>query len=210
MHRHRRRRRGWRHGAGIVQGADGLSQRRHRQHRESADDRRFGRVQAREKDAGEAIAAGGRRNRKNPARGLDRSVQRQLAQHDDVRDIAPLDRALRGEDAEGYRQVEGSAGLAQVGGREIDRNAVRGNSNPELRIALFTRSRLSRTLASGRPTMVNPGMPKDTSTSTCTGAASTPNTEAVRRQASIAVAGASRGRGCVKRLQRLTGVSGEA
>src|SRR6185436_5727719 len=59
-----------------------------------------------------------------------------------------------------------------------------GNSNPELRIALRTRSRLSRTLASGRPTIVNIGRPKDTSTSTCTGKASTPNTAAVRRHAS--------------------------
>ena len=59
-----------------------------------------------------------------------------------------------------------------------------GNSNPELRIALRTRSRLSRTLASGRPTIVNTGMPKDTSTSTCTGQASTPITAAVRRHAS--------------------------
>ena len=41
-----------------------------------------------------------------------------------------------------------------------------GKSNPELRIALRTRSRLSRTLASGRPTMVNAGKPNDTSTST--------------------------------------------
>ena len=32
-----------------------------------------------------------------------------------------------------------------------------GNSKPELRIALRTRSRLSRTLASGRPTIVNDG-----------------------------------------------------
>ena len=32
-----------------------------------------------------------------------------------------------------------------------------GNSKPELRIALRTRSRLSRTLASGSPTIVNDG-----------------------------------------------------
>ena len=43
-----------------------------------------------------------------------------------------------------------------------------GNSKPLLRMALRTRSRLSRTLASGRPTIVNMGMPNDTSTSTCT------------------------------------------
>ena len=62
-----------------------------------------------------------------------------------------------------------------------------GNSNPELRIALRTRSRLSRTLASGRPTMLNAGRPNDTSTSTCTGQASIPNTAAVRTHASTHV-----------------------
>ena len=54
-------------------------------------------------------------------------------------------------------------------------------------MALRTRSRLSRTLASGRPTIVNDGMPNDTSTSTWTGQASTPNTAAVRRHASTRV-----------------------
>ena len=59
-----------------------------------------------------------------------------------------------------------------------------GNSNPELRIALRTRSRLSRTLGSGRPTIVNEGRPNVTSTSTWTGKASMPKTAALRRQAS--------------------------
>ena len=53
-----------------------------------------------------------------------------------------------------------------------------GNSNPELRIALRTRSRLSRTLASGRPTIVKCGSPNDTSTSTWTG---TPRCRTPRR-----------------------------
>ncbi len=41
-----------------------------------------------------------------------------------------------------------------------------GNSKPELRMALRTRSRLSLTLVSGRPTIVNDGKPYPTSTST--------------------------------------------
>src|SRR6266850_5057908 len=65
-----------------------------------------------------------------------------------------------------------------------------GYSNPELRIANRTRSRLSRTLASGKPTIVNEGNPYDTSTSTWTGQASTPKTAAVRRHASMRVTGA--------------------
>ena len=44
-----------------------------------------------------------------------------------------------------------------------------GNSNPEFLIAERTRSRLSRTVASGRPTIVKWGSPNDTSTSICTG-----------------------------------------
>ena len=59
-----------------------------------------------------------------------------------------------------------------------------GNSNPELRMAVRTRSRLSRTLASGRPTIVKTGRPNDTSTSTMTASASTPTTAALRRLAS--------------------------
>jgi hypothetical protein len=51
-------------------------------------------------------------------------------------------------------------------------------------MALRTRSRLSRTLASGSPTIWNAGKPKETSTSTCTRQASIPNTAAVLTQAS--------------------------
>ena len=44
-----------------------------------------------------------------------------------------------------------------------------GNSNPEFLMAERTRSRLSRTVASGKPTIVKWGSPNDTSTSMCTG-----------------------------------------
>src|SRR4029453_19282541 len=60
-----------------------------------------------------------------------------------------------------------------------------GNSNPEFRMALRTRSRLSRTLVSGRPTIVKIGMPNDTSTSTWTAHASMPYRAAVRKDASM-------------------------
>ena len=59
-----------------------------------------------------------------------------------------------------------------------------GNSKPEFRIALRTRSRLSRTLESGSPTMLKVGRPNDTSTSTSTSDASIPNSEAERNRAS--------------------------
>jgi hypothetical protein len=51
---------------------------------------------------------------------------------------------------------------------------VCGNSNPEFWIAARTRSRDSRTAASGSPTTANEGSPELTSTSTVTSRASTP------------------------------------
>ena len=55
--------------------------------------------------------------------------------------------------------------LADIRRRQVDGDSMAGNSKPELRMALLTRSRLSRTLASGRPTIVNTGTPNETSTS---------------------------------------------
>ncbi len=50
-------------------------------------------------------------------------------------------------------------GLAQVGRREVGVIRCCGNSKPELTIAARTRSRDSRTAASGRPTIENAGSP---------------------------------------------------
>ena len=69
-----------------------------------------------------------------------------------------------------------------------------GNSSPAFRIAARTRSRLSRTVESGRPTVVKDGRPGATSTSTKTSAASMPKTVAERTRASMApVSGHARG-----------------
>jgi hypothetical protein len=59
-----------------------------------------------------------------------------------------------------------------------------GNGNPALRIAVRTRSRLSRTAESGSPTVVKAGRPGATSTSTRTSAASTPTRAADKIRAS--------------------------
>src|SRR3989441_8219778 len=59
-----------------------------------------------------------------------------------------------------------------------------GKGKPALRIAVRTRSRLSRTAESGSPTVVNAGRPGVTSTSTRTRAASTPTRAADRTRAS--------------------------
>ena len=87
-----------------------------------------------------------------------------------------------------------------------------GKSKPELRIADRTRSRLSRTLASGRPTSTSEGSPKVTSTSTSTGMASRPKRAADRRDASMPVrARARRGTGAsgVEFVEDLPGRRGE-
>ena len=59
-----------------------------------------------------------------------------------------------------------------------------GKSNRELMIALRTRSLLSRTMASGRPTIANFGNPPVMWTSTCTGGASIPTLARLRMVAS--------------------------
>ena len=117
---------------------------------------------------------------------MDRTVERQLAEQHPVGDLAALDHALRRQDAERDRQIEGRARLPHVGGREIHRDAMGGKLEAGIADRARTRSRLSRTLASGRPTIVKQGKPNDTSTSTWTGQASMPKTAAVRRLASMA------------------------
>jgi hypothetical protein len=68
-----------------------------------------------------------------------------------------------------------------------------GTSKPLLRSALRTRSRASCTALPASPTMVSPGRPKATSTSTRTGAPSTPTIAALRVRASMDT---SHGRRC--------------
>ena len=77
-----------------------------------------------------------------------------------------------------------------------------GKSKPELRMAARTRSRLSRTLASGSPTMAKTGRPKATSASTDTGSASTPTRVALCTWASTPAAIQTRCRADWRGIQR--------
>ena len=74
------------------------------------------------------------------------------------------------ESTKRHGQIEGRAFLANVGGREIDGDAlVAGKSKPQFFSAALMRSRLSFTAMSGRPTTLkSPGCPGPTSTSTST------------------------------------------
>ncbi len=60
-----------------------------------------------------------------------------------------------------------------------------GTSKPELRSADLTRSRASSTALPGSPTIVSPGSPNETSTSTRTGMPSTPTIDALTAFASM-------------------------
>ena len=73
-----------------------------------------------------------RGNRQHAARGLDAAIERQLAEQQDARDVAPRDVAGGGEDPEGNRQIEGRTGLADVGRREVHRHAVGRKLEPRV------------------------------------------------------------------------------
>ena len=84
-------------------------------------------------------------------------------------------RAVRWELAGGHQhpdgdgQVEAGASFSHARRRQIDVTRRRGQGSPLESRAARTRSRDSRTAASGRPTMVKPGSPLETWTSTETG-----------------------------------------
>ena len=69
-----------------------------------------------------------------------------------------------------------------------------GNSKPQLRTAASTRSRLSRTAASGSPTIVNVGRPTPRSASTSTSRPSIPTVAQLSTRASRSFAPRGRGR----------------
>ena len=72
------------------------------------------------------------------------------------------------------RSIPGPA-LRRLAGARLTTIRCSGNSKPQLTSAARTRSRASLTAASGRPTIVNPGRPRWTSTSTRTGRAEMPS-----------------------------------
>ena len=67
-----------------------------------------------------------RRNRQHAPRRVNRSVQRELAEKHQIRNVPPLDHALRGQDAERDRQIERRAHFAHIGRRQVHGDAMRG------------------------------------------------------------------------------------
>ena len=135
-------------------------------------------------EARQPLAPGGGCDGEDAPRRLDAAVQRQLAEDDHVGDVAALDGPLGGEIPSAIGRSNAAPALRTSAGARLTVIRWGGKSKPEFLMALRTRSRLSRTLASGNPTIVNAGRPNETSTSTLTAQASMPNTAAVRRLAS--------------------------
>ena len=108
------------------------------------------------------------------------AIERQPADDRHLASVALWQDARRSKNAERDWQIKRRAHFAHIRGREAHRDALpAGNGKPELRIAVRTRSLLSRTVVSGKPTIAMPGNPPpETSTSTDTGCASTPKTAA--------------------------------
>ena len=119
-------------GGGVVQRADGFDERRHGHDVDAFDNRGFGGVGCRQQQPGETIAARGDGDGQHAARRLNRSVERQLAEQNEVGDVASLDDAARREDAERDRQVERRARLSHVGRRQIDDDSVRRKVEPRV------------------------------------------------------------------------------
>ena len=101
-----------------------------------------------------------------------------------IGDGAPEERARGRQDAQRDWQIERRTRLPHVGRCEVHRDALLREVEPRVANGARTRSRLSRTAASGRPTITRPGSPKDDVDFHCQGTASMPKSAAVRTQAS--------------------------
>jgi hypothetical protein len=110
----------------MIERADRFAERRHRQHVQTIDQGRFAGVRAGQQHPGQAVAPRRCGDRQNPSRRMDRTIQRQLAEHHEIRDFTTFDDALCGKDAERDRQVKGSAGLADVCRRQVYGDAMWG------------------------------------------------------------------------------------
>ena len=103
------------------------------EHFEPRDDTRFRQVFTRQHERLESRGARGKRHRQRAAHRAHRPFEPQLPQHRDA--AQPLRRHLvgRGEDAERDRQIESRPGLWNVGGCEVDGDALQGEVEAGIR-----------------------------------------------------------------------------
>ncbi len=116
-------------GAVAAQVADELRQAGHGQDVHPADERRLSEVRLRHEDLLAALLAGQRDHRKDAVGVAHQPVERELAQEEGARDVG---RGLPGgeDDAHGDGQVVGRPLLANVGGGQVDRDALLGELEP--------------------------------------------------------------------------------
>ena len=124
-----------------------------------------------------------RATRRRPSRSIRRA---QLAEHAEAFDGVARDGADRRHQPERDGKVVMTALLGEIGGSEIDGDAFRRQPEPDRVSAPRTRSRLSATALSGRPTMVKAGSPGPIWTCTSTARASIPSKATVVTRANIA------------------------
>jgi hypothetical protein len=101
----------------LIEGADGVQL-------QPFNDRSFRAIRTRQEQAIEALPARGGSNRKNPSGGVNAAVERQLAEQQHIVDMTSRQDTARRQYPEGNRQVERGACLADVGRRQVDRDAV--------------------------------------------------------------------------------------
>ena len=114
-----------------------------------------------------------------------RAVESELAAEGEAVGAGRAAARRRPRGADGDGQVEAGAALAHAGGARLTVIRRSGQGRPLERMAARTRSRASRTAASGSPTMVKPGRPLETWTSTETGRPTAPISVAEATEASM-------------------------
>ncbi len=125
-------------------------------------------------------------NRQRSDDWFDLPVQRKFADKDPTGYPLGRNDFLCDKYGNGDGQIEARSFFLDIGRREIDGDALGGKMNPVFLSADRTRSRLSRTVVSGRPTTENCGRPPPISTSTSIRWASRPTSAALSTFASMA------------------------
>ena len=133
---------------------------------------------------GERLATHRMRHRERAADRSQRARQRQLAGVLEVVDAIGRQLPRSDEDADRDRQVERPDSFGRSAGARLTVMRRAGSSKRALRMAARTRSRLSFTSVSARPTMLKCGRPPVRCTSTTTSGASMPASARLRTMAS--------------------------
>ena len=190
----------WGGGPGGLTAQDGdqISQRGRAVHSRTADELGLPHVAERHDQS----EGGGRIGQSDHARDVaQRPVQPQLATESET--LGAIRVQLAGGDEQTHRDREGRVPRRLCAPPKVRGSTVilrMGQGRPLDRMAARTRSRASRTAASGRPTMVKPGSPLETWTSTETPRPTAPLKMAEATEASMRRNGRTRGPSEAQRL----------